>query len=360
MKGVISRAAVPVAALLIVCGLIGMCFAVTTSSGEKKFRTGGVSITLDVFTESPSGIESAAPKSRVLNSTDNISYIPRITNHGEDSYVRIKFLAGDMNISHLCRNLGEKWILKGDYLYRTEAVSKNETAEVCRELELSDELEKILSFEVEARADCIQAANFKPDFSSDMPWGNVAVQSSMIDENYSIYRVAPSEREGIRLVFEGDAEKLAVNRDTFLAGFGELMPGDSIDDSLVFSGKGRGDVYFRAEGEKNSLTEKMMLTITAEGREYYSGPVYGDRISEYSRILRLDGENRSIGFRISVPEELDDDYQRIIGETTFFFKVIGEEENQPATGDISILLPVIVAAALSAAGTAAAIRRRRR
>lgn len=353
------RAAVLISLVFVLQGILGICFAVRNTSGNTEFRTGGTSIS----------VTAASPENTVLTSTDNISYCPRVTNKGEDAYVRVKIEARErnsvndemINIIGQCRKSDGEWEKKGGYLYLTRVLKHRETADVCREVELSSELEEIMFFDLIVTAECIQAKNVEPDFTNDKPWGNVCIEASYIGDEYRTCSIAPSDSKGIHLAFEGNTRERVKNHERFFAGFGELMPGDVYEDNLEFKCGENADIYFKTESRDSRLNREIRLTVTADGKEYYSGPIAGEGISEYGKILSIRGKNKKIEFRLEVPEEIRDDYQRLNGNVTFFFNSVPKNDNIVKTGDGSLIALALMIMTVSAAfGFVTVFGRRRR
>lgn len=327
-----------VAVAMIVVGIAGICFGVTGSGEDNKFQSGGINIQVDVSTL----------RERVLTSTDDIPYVPHIENKAEEAFVRGKIEVGDENITSSCLGVPPGWVKKGEYLYLKTPLKKDEGIDVCRKLSISKQVERLNSFSITMTAECVQAKNFNPDFNCDSPWGNLEPEVSHVGKSYSFCKGLTGEPNGIETVFEGKISKKVKGKEDFFSGPGNLMPGDVYEDSLTFEAAGSEEIFFKAKCDDSKLSNKILLTVTANGREYYSGSLSSERISNYEKILNLNGKDEVVNFRLEVPTELRDDYQELTGQVTFFFKSSNSGKGSGVgggvvkTGDRYMIVPTAV------------------
>ena len=98
---------------------------------NNELETSGVDVRIEQFRETGDGVVSAEGTVPVLPG-ETVSYMPKVTNLKEDSYVRVKFelrdesgaktVAGDSCI----RGLNPGWVHRGDYYYFTGIMGKAE------------------------------------------------------------------------------------------------------------------------------------------------------------------------------------------------------------------------------------------
>ena len=112
---------------------------------------------------------------------DEISKIPRITNHSEPCWVRVKIsytddLEGldgldDRNLT----GMSPRWIRKGEYFYYTRKLEQGDSVDIFTGVTVPsqwDESYQDKKLGITIVADAVQAANFAPDFRAMSPWGN--------------------------------------------------------------------------------------------------------------------------------------------------------------------------------------------
>lgn len=360
-KSKLNKIIACLAILMMMFGLTGTCYAFVTSSGQVKFESGGVNISVKTYRLAFDKSIVEAPEEMYLSSFGKVSYIPKITNYAEDVYIRAKIDAEGTREEHplpltsLNDHLygtTDQWTKIGGYYYYKEPVKKDETIDLCEGFYTIPAIEEALFFKANVTAEAIQSANVNPDFNSETPWGNVAIETSQIGEDYEIYRVAPTKTEGIRVVYEGKTSKFVTNADKFFNGFGELMPGDTYKDKLTFkTGSGRAKLYFKALAEDTKLTNALTLKIVADGKTFYDGKMFTSKMRNYKQILTLNKSAKNIEFEISMPAELMDEYQRLDGEEIFYFKVEEiKDSKSPKTGDANNLLTYSLVLAFAGAG----------
>lgn len=187
--------------------------------------------------------------------------------------------------------------------------------------------------------------------------------------------------------FNGDAHKLVAAPSDFFQNFSVAMPGDVFTDSVELSNTTDRDaeLFFNTEQlglteEQDDLLENLMLTISMDGKELYSGNL---KAEEMGRAVSLGtyapGQTGTLDFTVTVPPELDNPYALRDADVRWVFFVQQEDPVSPdagaadyspgasvaspvQTGDytpITVMLTISIASGVSAALLIAAERRKR-
>lgn len=141
----ISRRKFIAAAVLLMTALTGtLVYAAYVSSAKvaNSFSSGGVNIEAECLQERDGELVPAGELT-VADLDSVVSYIPRITNRAEESYIRVRLEAesagDDINISKYLYGVDSRWKEAGGYMYCTERLACDETAELCRGFEIPDD-----------------------------------------------------------------------------------------------------------------------------------------------------------------------------------------------------------------------------
>lgn len=349
-------------------------FAVTAAALAKEqvfkneFETSGIDVRIEQFMETKGGIVRLEDDKPVLPG-ETISYMPRVSNLREDSYVRVKFemrsQPGEKTVGtqECFSELYPGWVLRGDYYYYTHVLSKNESRFVLKNMLIPEELEECHEgLRVHATVDAIQAKNFTPDFESIHPWGTVEILQARQDQEACVSSGAARPvsdleftyaREG---VFECSTEDLFSNFDSF-------TPGDSCRETLTMRNESGDEmeVFFRTRNTSSRLLQEMKLSIFCGGSRIYTGDLASSELESFIKIGRINpGESGKLQFEVSMPESADNRYSLLRDDVTWIIAIKAVEGKQGSrsigsadavkTGDE--LTPVIIAALALAAAMA--------
>lgn len=341
---------------------------------NNELETSGVDVRIEQFRETGDGVVSAEGTVPVLPG-ETVSYMPKVTNLKEDSYVRVKFelrgesgaktVAGDSCI----RGLNPGWVHRGDYYYFTGIMGKAEEEYVFSSIVIPEEMSRPgEQLKIYGTVDGIQAANFTPDFDSSHPWGSVEIQQARDGEKGRVaVRTARSmnspdftyAREG---TFECSTEDLFSNFDRF-------RPGDSCSETLTMKNDSQDqmEVYFRTENCNSEVLREMELTIALGGTPVYNGNLASPELESFMKIGTIDrGKAGKLQFEIKMPASADNRYSLLKENVTWIIAVREGEKaavddkaaaDANATGSDGVrtgdtLLPVIIAALTAAAAAA--------
>ena len=135
-----------------------------------------------------------------------ISKIPRIINKGMPCWVRARLIFSNKRDSvegldeSNIKGISEKWIKKGDYYYYKKILGKSESADFFQEVSVPkkwDNEHALQKLGIEIRAEAIQAANFKPDFTAMSPWGNQTIQECVHEKNGQLLKQKEKQKKEI-------------------------------------------------------------------------------------------------------------------------------------------------------------------
>lgn len=311
-------------ALLGISGVLffgGVAYALTSVEVVNNFETGIVDISLSEYSI-VNGEETEWVDNPVIMPADKISKIPRISNQGNECYVRAKLtFRGIPEISESnLYGIGENWFKADDgYYYYREVLGEGDAVDLFKGVNIPEDLPQEYegrSFNIDIEADAVQSKNFTPSFNSPAPWGNVEILKCEKEGKYDINYFKKPDNNGFEIVYQSDSGKLIKNSDDFFKNFPYMMPGDTYSDEVSIENSSSNSIklYFRSEAEDESeLLDKVLLTISTEiegKREVvYEGNL---RAVELSKDVIL-GEIGSNGtgkfkFEISVPAELNNKY----------------------------------------------------
>lgn len=336
--------AVTIALLLAGMSVYG---AVRTSTGVKNtFSTGGVNIEIASYQEK-NGEEVQIEGKTVVDYYGDVSYIPRVTNKAEDCYIRVDVTAEtetqQIDILNRLYDIGEEWELINGYLYYTQALENGQSVDICRGFDVPDEWDYMASndMKISVTADAIQAKNFTPDFTSESPWGEVAVLESQVGDGYTVNTAGKTEGDGnIKVAYANEAAGITINSDNLFEDV-TFMPGDEYSDSISISNTTgeKATVLFKTDFEESRLLDMMQMNID-NGSSFYTGPVAGDSLKEYREIAVLSpGEEREIEITVTLPDTADNSYQVMDDKATWYFAINQNMENAVKTGDDTLLMP---------------------
>lgn len=335
--------AVTIALLLAGMSVYG---AVRTSTGVKNnFSTGGVNIEIASYQEK-NGEEVPVKGETVIDFYGEVSYIPRITNKAEDCYIRVDLKAETetqkIDILKSLYGVSSGWTLIGEYLYYVKPLANKESVDICRGFDVPNEWDYMASndMKISVTADAIQAKNFTPDFTSESPWGEVAVLESQVGDGYTVNTAGKTGGDGnIKVAYANEAAGITINSDNLFEDV-TFMPGDEYSDSISISNTTgeKATVLFKTDFEESRLLDMMQMNID-NGSSFYTGPVASDSLKEYREIAVLSpGEEREIEITVTLPDTADNSYQVMDDKATWYFAINQNMEDAVKTGDDTLLM----------------------
>lgn len=313
---------------------------------ENHISTGIVDIDLQEYQEGENGRE-VYEDYKVIFPGDHISKIPVITNEGEPCWIRVKLAYGntsqslegfsDKNIT----GISEDWKKIGEYYYYKNILGKEESVDIFTGVSIPAEwteehADQGLAIGIVAEA--IQAANYKPDFESMSPWGNEEIQLAVAESDGEETERLKNVKLSVQ--FNGDAHKLVAAPSDFFQNFSVAMPGDVFTDSVELSNTTDRDaeLFFNTEQlglteEQDDLLKNLMLTISINGQELYSGNLKAEEMGgAVSLGTYAPGQTGTLDFTVSVPKNLDNAFALRDADVRWVFTV-NQEEPAEAGGD---------------------------
>lgn len=309
-----------------------------------KLQTGSVDIKVTQLEIDENGNLKEAVPHIVLPGQD-ISYIPEIETFKADSYVRLKVdlimdnkIDNPITIDNI-KSIKDGWIKKGDYFYYTKVLKKNNPKQVFQGLKVPSEWssEKSTGFKVKVTADCIQAANFKPDFSSDMPWGSVKIEESKNYDGINYGHVEGHKKSNNILTFDRDSGLQSTTSDLF-QNWGEFMAGDTYKDTLKIKNKSNNPitVYFRTKNHKIDLKDSAHLIIRLGDKIIYDGNLTSLNLNEYVKLAKIKGRDSiDLSYEIYVNKDSENTLSALTNDVEWQFKVVEDTSQGSNNGSIS-------------------------
>lgn len=296
-------------------------YALTEVSVTNHLSTGIVDIELEEYRRLNDGREVLWEDISEILPGQQISKIPRITNYGNDCYIRarIDFVDAPINI-HNIYGISDKWLHgKDGYYYYQEPLLTGNSVELFQGVYIPENMENEtmeVVFKMNIDVEAVQSQNFIPDYSNDHPWGNVEIQACGKEGMYDISTFKQSEENNFWIRYEGQTGTLFKNEDDFFKNFPVMLPGDIYTENMCFENLSNEKIklYFRtAETLNTSLLDDVILKIskTIDGRteEVYHGKIRAQDLNKSILLGEfLPGASGQMSFEVSVPETLDNEY----------------------------------------------------
>ncbi len=331
---------------ILMCGS-GTILAMTETSVTNTLSTGIVDIELEEY-RIQDGEEERYEDVKDILPGQVISKIPRIRNAGNDCYIRVKLELTGTEESIEIREIGENWVQgKDGYLYYTEVLKTGEETDLFQSIRIPEDFaqEENSTFQLKIDAEGIQSKNFTPDFEADAPWGAVEIQQCKKEGQYDISSFKQASDQSLRVVYEGDSQKLFSEPEDFFTNFPVMLPGDAYEETAVLQNTADKPVklYFRGASEEtadNDLLEQIGLTITTEiagkTETVYEGALKGAGLEENRLLGEIPAQSTgNFHFALEVPEELDNQYTVLTNQVVWAFSTEPLEPLTPVqTGDL--------------------------
>ena len=298
-----------------------VAYAMTETSVTNHFRTGVVHIELSEY-ELKDGREVPYESGKEVMPGKKLSEIPRITNRGNDCYVRAKLWFSGTNAlsDEDLYGYPAGWTKAADgYWYYRDVLAKGDSVDVCEGLKIPTDFpqeEAGKNFRLMVSAEAIQSKNLTPDFNSGTPWGSVKIQKLSKDGNYEISNVKKEGTKMLQVVYQKDAKKLITNQKDFFVNIPELLPGDSFSDIAALSNHSDKEMklYFRSEvAEESKLLGKTKIkiisTIGGKQQTVYEGTLADSQMKQDLVLGTIAKESSGyLRFEISLPKDVDNAY----------------------------------------------------
>lgn len=327
-KLVLMQAGVCLMAFVPSCMMVSSCATAYAATGscsteaENRITTGDVSISLAEYELDENGLEIPCRDGKVVLPGQRIDKVVRITNEGNDAWIRAKVEYGtEEGILSMedCRvGIGPDWVRCGEYYYYEKPVAAEEPVDFFLEVTLTDDWGPDASngkFQMGITAQAIQCAGFAPDFTSHEPWFGTPIEEC-VHSSHELYQA--SGGTGFTLVFENGVEGFIKSSENFFQGFSSMLPGDTLTGTLEFGSRfGRTlHVTFRSElpegqpEESLRLLDELELAIWRDGEVLYEGPLSAEGLED--ELVLIDAlekeQTQKIRYTLHMPEELNNHF----------------------------------------------------
>lgn len=236
-------------------------------------QTGGVNVSSSTYTLDASNKKVDIDENSFVNLVPGeiVNYIIQVDNNAMSSYVRVKIVSDAFNTKMLV-GVDSDWVYTNGYYYYKKVLEKDKSVELCKYLRVPEDVSK--SFTVKAVAEGIQSANFSPDWTKDDPWNGVTIESNM-----PFSTIYTTER-GFS-VTTNDALKDCLDKSVILAKSGNLLPGDTITDTLTITTKEDDNLFISVKNDKApEEAAKYKLVIKNGETEVYNGSLFDKKLAE--------------------------------------------------------------------------------
>lgn len=343
-------------------GMVWTVYGAIQTGVTYGIETDEVKIHMETFTKKD-GKERVWKEDKNVLPGDCLSRIPRIYNDGTDCYIRVSLeTESEKGTSHTLswenlKGISNQWKQIGDYYYYQKMVPSGEYVEFFHEIQIPDqweqEMEEKENWNIQLKADAIQAENVRPDFSSQDPWHtekeHIKIQKvshGNIWKNRSLEK--EEEESAVVLEINQDLEGFSVQDKEFFKKLYSFVPGTTRTGRVELgnhTGCNRSISFFtKAEGEEE-LLKKMELVIRITEKDCIRILYQGALLTEKREFLIQipDHEVNTLEFQIRLPRDTDNRYGRKKGKVTFFFDTdVPQKELDTAvqTGDDTSFQPL--------------------
>lgn len=310
-------------------------------SVKNDINTGAVNIKLQEYIVSNNGTETVYNEdNQSVLPGQVISLVPRISNLGDDCYIRAKVSYINSNNSAVSlaedniNSLSNEWIKHGDYWYYTSVVNSGENVDLFKNVAIPEDISEESqgeTLELNIIAEAVQSKNFNPDFSSESPWSEISVEKA-IEGSYQADKV--QSNSGISIEYKNNANLYIDVPEDFLGKLNHIMPGDLISQVITINNTTSKETEYFVSTESNSdasekdidLLKKLQLNIIDDGKVLYTGSMYD--LDSCSLGKYQSKESSEIEFVVTVPSELGNEYTTLkTGMNWNFF--VGVEQDKP-------------------------------
>ncbi len=314
---------------LIVLGLI-TCISgiyaftnIAIASIENGLSTDAVNIELTEY-GIDNEIYSKDPKD--VSPGDTIELKPVVSNLGIPAYIRTKITYTDnydqvdgLN-DDIINGMSSDWVKKGDYYYYRNIVGTDEKIDIFESVTIpkdwtSEHDGQILNQHIIVEA--VQSKNFEMNLESETPWGGIEIEEC-VDDSYKTDKI--SESSTLNIEYENGAEKYVKVPDDFFDNLYQLVPGDSIKDSITIENSTQREAeYFFYTKTGEEKIKDLILIIKNGNEEIYNGSLYHSE--KYSLGKLKPGEEQKLQFEIQFPKELGNSYSLLNTKLNWYFIV---------------------------------------
>ena len=303
----------------------------STAGVDNEISVGAVNIALShSYDDNGTKTQGIYSDEGVASGAD-VSSVPHITNLGISSYIRLAVNYYDKTGASVERaavnELARGWTKVGDYYYLTREASPGEEFDVFKSITIprSWEIEEN-RVSMTMRADAIQAANFTPDFTSDAPWGAVAIEE-FDDANYQID--SESRASTVTVTYGGVSEQYISVPESFLAQLNMLTPGDEVDSEIAInnSSNEEHEMWVSADVADAGLSSALRLRLEKAGTVLYEGSLAD--LGELSLGKYNAGDTSAISVKLSLPADAGNDIAGVASSINWKFRVDAEEAPIP-------------------------------
>lgn len=334
--------------LLLIVAVAVTAYAANDGSVKNIVRTQGVDIRV-----------SAEVDDSLVSPGKDVEYKPVIENKGADSWVRFKLTADSELPLDNFYGLSSDWVERGGYYYLTKPVLSKESVPTVSGFTMPGTLtdQSITEIEVGGTYDAIQSENFKPDFDSENPWGNVYIVESDFDGANYVRRVATIAPVTVDI---GNSDDVVVTSDEILNY--DLIPGDVKSNTLVIENSSDIDkqVNFKSYSDRaNRLLQNVYIGIGDSDEEIYDGALSEANFDKDVATIPA-GEKAVINYEISVPTEVGNALQGEKGEFEWHFLTEDVIDDAVKTSDTFPVIPLVIVLVVAVVGIPVIFKFRRR
>ena len=314
------------------------------NSTETSISTSSIDIELNEYTNSNGETVLFNETNKTVMPGEKVSLIPRVNNLGEDCYVRAKVTytinGREYDINDYLDIDNTKWIKNGEYYYLDSILGKSENVDIFNNVNIPNLGNEYMGKQVilNIHVDAIQSKNVTVDNSSDDPWNGIEIKKS-IEREYT-------GTDGSSTVcYSNGADKGITIPDNFFGALGNLMPGDSKEETVQINNRSenKNDYLLSVEtdnlsDEEKSLLDKVKLKVTDQDGNVVIEDTLSN-INNKSLGVYPSGKTGTLKLEVIVPTDADNSLSKISTKITWKFSLNSEAPPiHPNTGDFRLTI----------------------
>lgn len=131
---------------------------------------------------------------------------------------------------------------------------------------------------LDVTSEAVQSANFTPDFTAEKPWGDTEIELCVHENNGTVTSKTQNKSQ-MTISLDATAAQLVTDAKDFFSNFDELMPGDTVSDTLHIRNQNdhEAEIFFHTEtpgdltNDQKDLLKNLQMTIQVNGKQIYEG-----------------------------------------------------------------------------------------
>lgn len=324
-----------------------------------EINTGSVNIEIEEYKLNEHNEEVPWENNEYILPGMTVSWITYVKSTGNDCYVRAKIeVEQEVNNEYPItldsfNDISNDWILVDDYYYYKKQLKTNEQIDFFHSFTVPDKWDdsvnsinvKDWNFSITLVFDAVQSNNFTTNFESNDPWDGLVVKESKQKDGYDINIFTTKTEREMSIVIE-DYENIVIKPDNFFEGLDDMMPGDTLSDTVSIKSNKNSEIFFETESLSDvELLKNVSLTLSlykdGEMHTIYDG-ILDSNINRLSLGKYDKKEESKLTFTIHIPKELDNNFSLRTASVKWIFEVAPNKNGNPKTNDNNMSIAALI------------------